>query len=117
MCVCVCMCVMCASNVSADQDQTGLRVSIWLLRGSGVCNVWTTMIPLINYFINALQILLALSTIAIIVTCAPEPITAELTSMTYLKKQVDLYQQWCELDRDFAGSLVPFCAFKLTVVD
>ena len=70
---------MCASNISADQDQTDLRVSTWLLRGSRVCNVtfvWITMMPLINYFINALRIPLALSTIATIVTCAPEPITA-----------------------------------------
>ena len=114
-----CVCV-CASNISAEQDQTDLRVSTWLLLGSRVCNVtfvWTTMIPLINYFINALRIPLALSTIATIVTCAPEPITAELTSMTYLKKQVDLDLQWRELDRDFAGSSVPFCASKLTVVD
>ena len=39
----------------------------------------------------------ALSTIA---TCAPEPITAELTSTTYLKKQADLYLQRRELDWD-----------------
>ena len=26
--------------------------------------------------------------------------------MTYLKKQVDLYLQWCELDRDFTLCLV-----------
>ena len=81
VCLCVCLC-MCSSNISADQDQTDLRVSTWLLRGSRVCNirfVWATMIPLINYFINDLQILLALSTIATIVMCAPEPITAEPT--------------------------------------
>ena len=68
MCVCVCVCVcmyvcICASNISADQDQTDLRVSTWLLLGSRVCDVgfvWTTMTPLINYFINALQILQAL---------------------------------------------------------
>ena len=30
---------------------------------------------------------------------------------------MDLYLQQRELDRDFAGSSVPFCAFKLTVVD
>ena len=103
-----------------DQDQTDLRVSTWLLRGSGVCNVgfvWTTMIPSIIFFINALRILLALSTIATIVTCAPEPITAELTSTTYLKKQADLDLQQRELDRDFAAGSVPFCASKLTVVD
>ena len=52
------------------------------------------MIPLINYFLNALQIPLALSTIATIATFAPEPITAELKPMTYLKKQADLYLQW-----------------------
>ena len=60
---------------------------------------------------------LALSTIATIVTCEPEPITAELTFTTYLKKQVDLYLQRRELDRDFASGSVPFCASKLTVVD
>ena len=72
------------------------------------------MIPSINYFINDLLIP---STIATIVTCTPEPITAELTSTTYLKKQADLYLQRRELDRDFAGISVPFCASKLTVVD
>ena len=74
----LCLC-MCSSNISADQDQTDQSVSIGLLHGSRVCNVafvWTTMISLINYFINALRILLALSTVATIVTCAPEPITA-----------------------------------------
>ena len=59
----------------------------------------------------------ALSTIATIVMCAPEPITAELKPTTYLKKQVDLYLQLRELDRDFASGLVLFCASKLTVVD
>ena len=117
---------MCASDISADQDQTDLRVSIWLLRGSRVCNVafvWTTMIPLINYFRNALRILLALSrahqsqSLHTIAMCAPELITAELTPMTYLKKHADLYLQWCELDRDFASGSVPFYASKLTVVD
>ena len=39
----------------------------------------------------------------IIATCAPEQITAELTSMTYLKKQSDLYLQRCEQDWDFAS--------------
>ena len=121
MCVCVCVCA-CArsSNISADQDQTDLRVSTWLLHGSRVCNVkivWTAIIPLTNYFINALQIPQALSTGATTVTCAPEPITAELTSTTYLKKQADLYLQRRELDRDFASGSVPFCASKLTVVD
>ena len=85
-----------------------------------MCNVgfvWTAMIPLINYFINALQIPGALSTGATTVTCAPEPITAELKPTTYLKKQADLYLQRRELDRDFAGSSVPFCASKLTGVD
>ena len=74
----VCLC-MCCSNISADQDQTELRVSTWLLHGSRVCKVafvWTTMIPLIIYFINALPISLALLTVATTVTCAPEPITA-----------------------------------------
>ena len=47
----------------------------------------------------------------------PEQITADLTSMTYLEKQVDLYLQRHELDWDFAGGPVPFCASKLTVVD
>ena len=111
---------MCASNISTDQDQTDLRVSTWLLRGLKVCNVgfvWTTMIPLLNYLINALPIPLALSTIATIVTCAPEPITTEPTPTRHLKKQADLYLQRCELDWNFAGGLVPFCACKLIVVD
>ena len=79
--VCVSVCV---SNISADQDQTDLRFSTWLLRGLRVCNiafVWTTMIPLINNFRNALWIPLALSTIA---TCTPEPITAELIPRTFI---------------------------------
>ena len=76
LCVCVCMC---GSNISAHQDQTDLRFSAWLLLGSRVWNitfVWTTMIQLINYFINSVPIPLALLTVATIVTCAPEPITA-----------------------------------------
>ena len=97
--VCLSVCLpVCSSNISADQDQTDLRVSTWLLHGSRVCQVgfvWTAMIPLINYFINALQILRALSTGATTVTCA-----------TYLKKQADLYLQRCELDRDFAVCFV-----------
>ena len=75
------------------------------------------MVLLINYFINASQIPLALSTIATIVMCTPEPITAELKSTTYLNKQADLYLQQWELDQDFSGRSVPFCASKLTVVD
>ena len=70
---------MCASNISADQDQTDLRVSTWLPSGSRVCNVglvWTTNILLINYFIIALPIPVALSSIATIARCAPEPVTA-----------------------------------------
>ena len=116
----VCLCVYVWSSISAHQDQSDLRFSTWLLRGSRVCNitfVWTTMTLLINYFINALPIPLALLTVATIATCAPEPITTELTSMTCLKKQVDLYLQQRELERDFAGGSVPFCASKLTVVD
>ena len=126
LCVCVCVCVclsvclcMCASNIPVDQDQTDLRFSPWLLRGSRVCNiafVWT-VISLINYFINALPIPLSLSTIFTIVTYTPEPITAELKPTSYLKKQADLNLQRCELDWDFAGSSVLFCASKLTVVD
>ena len=114
MCVCLCLCVcVCIPQISADQDQTDLRVSTWLLRGARVCDftfVWTAMIPLIN-FINALQIPRAT------VTCAPEPITAELKPTIYLKKQANLYLQRHEVDRDFAGGSVPFCASKLTVVD
>ena len=67
------------------------------------------MIPLINYFINALQIPQAFSTGA--------ELTAELKPMTHLKKQADLYLQRRELDWDFVGGSVPFCASKLTVVD
>ena len=74
---------------------------------------------LINYFINALQIPIALSTIATIATiatCTPEQITAELTSMTNFKKQVDLYLYRRKLDRDFAGGSVLFYASKMTAV-
>ena len=70
-----------------------------------------------TYFRNALRIPRALQTIATIVMCAPESITAEPDSTTHLKKQADLYLQRRELDRDFAGSSVLFCASKLTVVD
>ena len=108
--ICLSVCVStCGSNISAHQDQTDLRFSPWLLRGSRVCNVafvWTTMIPLINYVINALPIPPALLTIATTATCAPEPVTAELDSTTYLKKPADLYL-----------NSVPFCASKLTAVD
>ena len=71
------------------------------------------MIPLINDFINALQIPRALSTGATTVTCAAEPITAELKPTTYLKKQADLYLQRRELDRDFVDGLVLFCSVHL----
>ena len=102
VCVCVCVCVcFCESNISGDQDHTDLRLSTWLLCGSVVCIwafAWTAMIPWINYFINALQIPQALSTGATTVTCAPEPITAEPTATPHLKKQAELYLQWCELD-------------------
>ena len=70
---------MCSSNISADQDQTDLRVSTWQLLGSRVCKVafvWTAMIPLIIYFINAVPILLALLTVATTATYTPEPITS-----------------------------------------
>ena len=49
---------------------------------------------------------LALSTVATIAMCTPEPVTAELKPTTHLKKQAY-----------FAGGLVPFCTSKLTVVD
>ena len=35
VCLSVCVC----SNISADQDQTDLRFSTWLLRGLRVCNI------------------------------------------------------------------------------
>ena len=110
LCLCVCMY---ASNISVDQDQIDLRVSTWLLLGSRVCNVafvWTAMIPLIIYLRNALQIPLALLTIATTVTCTLESITAEPSATPHLKKQVDLYLQRCKLDRDFASGSVPFCS-------
>ena len=48
VCVCVCLSVcVCVPQISADQDQTDLRFSTWLLRGLRVCNVrsvWNTMI-------------------------------------------------------------------------
>ena len=67
---CVCTCVhvcVCSSNISADQAQTDLRFSTWLLRGLRVCNigfVWTTKMLLINVCIHDLRIPLALPTIA-----------------------------------------------------
>ena len=108
----MCVCVW-SSNVSADQDQTYPSVSTWLLLGSRVCAVgfvWTTMILLIIYFINASPNPQALSTGATTVTCAQDPITAELTSTTYLKRKADLDLQQCELDRDLAAGSVPFCS-------
>ena len=84
--------------------------------------VWTAVILLINYYINALQIpehcppeppqsrahqSQSLHTVA---TCAPEPITAELTATPHLKKQADLYlQRWAG---PRFGS-VPFCSVYL----
>ena len=53
----------------------------------------------------------ALSTGAAIATCAPEPVTAELKPTSRFIPVV------CELDQDFAGGSVLFCASKLTVVD
>ena len=99
MCVCVCVCVcvsVYASNISADQDQTDLKLKTWLLHGSRVCDfafVWTASTLLINYFINALQVPRALSIGATTVTCTPEPITAELNVTPHLKQQADLYLQ------------------------
>ena len=107
----VCLC-MCCSNISADQDQTELRVSTWLLHGSRVCKVafvWTTMIPLIIYFINALPISLALLTVATTVTCAPEPITAELKPTTTSR----FIPAAARAGPGFCGGLVPFCSMHL----
>ena len=115
LCLSVCVRVY-SANISADQDQSDLRVSTWLLRGSRVCDfafVWTAMMPLINYFINALPIPQAFTTGATTVTCTPEPITAEPTVTPHLKKQADLYLQWRQLDRDSAGSSVLFHSVHL----
>ena len=68
-----------------------------------------------SHKITKKKIPLALSTITTIVMCVPELITAELTSTTYLRKQADLYLQRLELDRDFAGGSVLFCASELSV--
>ena len=115
-CVCVCVCVP-----QISLNQTDLRVSTWLMCGSRVCEVafvWTTMIPLLNYFINALQIPLALLTIATIVMCTPETITAEPTSTTHQENKW-IYTcsaaGWTGICRGFSPIL--FCASKLTVVD
>ena len=78
---------MCASNISADQDQTDLSVQ------RRICLDYNDTVKKLFHK-------------------TPEPITAELTSMTFLKKQADLY-----LQPTFAGDSVPFCASKLTVVD
>ena len=113
----LCLCV-CSSNISADQDQTDLRVSTWLLFGSRVCNipfVWTAMIPLIIYFINALQIPLALLTVATTATCAPEPITAELkptTTSRFIPAAARAGLGFC-----WRFDPVLFCTSKLTAVD
>ena len=72
LCLSVCLSV-CSSNISVDQDQTDLRLTTLLLRGLRMCDVaffWTAMVPLINYFINALPMLLALSTVATVATVA-----------------------------------------------
>ena len=71
-----CVTVFCFSVANLRR---ALHDYTWLLLGSRVCHVafvWTAMIPLIIYFINAFPIPLALLTIATTVTCAPEPITA-----------------------------------------
>ena len=116
LCVFVCVCV-CASNISADQDQTNLRLSTWLLRVSRVCDfafVWTAMIPLVNYFINALQIPLALLTIATTVMCAPEPTATPPTLETsrFIPAAARAGPGFC---RRFGPFL--FFASKPTVVD
>ena len=49
--------------------------------------------------------------------CAPEPITAESTPTTHLRKQADLYLQQRKTDWDFVGGSVLFCGSKLTAVD
>ena len=107
---------MCSSHISAGQ--TDLRVSTWLLLGSRVCKVafvWTAMIPLIIYFINDLPILLALLMIATTVTCAPEPITAELKPTTTSGFRPAAARAGPGFCRRFGPVL--FCASKLTVVD
>ena len=61
-----------------------------------VCNVafvWTIMIPLINYFRNALQIPLALLTIATIVTCTPEPHAHQSQSLQSPTPRLTLRQE------------------------
>ena len=112
MSVCVCMC---GSNISADQDQTDLKFSTWLLLGSRVCNiafVSTTIIPLINYFRNASRIPLALLTIANIVTCTPKPITAHHSHVRTRAPESSLPRHTLTY-QDFAGGSVPFCTSKL----
>ena len=117
LCVCVSVCLcMYSSNISADQDQTDLRVSTWLLHGSRVCHVafvWTAMILLIIYFINALPIQLALLTVATTVTCAPDQCRAQ----THDNKRI--YTCAARAGLGFCRRFGPvlFCASELTVVD
>ena len=116
LCVCVCVCVCACVRVCVCIPQISL-----CLRVCDFAFVWAAMIPLINYFIDALQIPRALSIEATTVTCTPEPITAHLSHVhtranhcrAHLKKQVDLYLQWRELDWDFASGYVPFCSVHL----
>ena len=112
--VCVCL-----SNISAAQDRTDLRLTTWLLCISRMCNFaffWTAMTPVINYFINALQIRSIVR--ATSVTCAPEPITAEPTATPQLKKQsyTCSYVSWTGILSVVQSRSVLFGASKLTVV-
>ena len=105
-------------DLCGSGSETDLRVSTWLLLGSRVCNVvfvWTAMIRLINYFINALPVPLTLLTGATTVTCAPEPITAELqptTASRFIHAAAQAGPGFCQW---FSPALL--CASKLTAVD
>ena len=95
LCVCVCVCI-CCPQISLWIRIRLTWVSTWLLLGLRMCDVgfvWTAMILLMNYFINALQILWALSTGATTVTWAPEPMTAHRSQNLWSKDRTDRHIQ------------------------
>ena len=120
LCLCVCLsvyvCLKYLCRTGSDWSESFSMAAAWF-KGvqRRICLDYNDTIN--KLFHKCFTNLLALSKISTIATCAPEPITAELKPTTYLKKQADLYLHCCELDRDFAGGSVPFCASKLTVVD
>ena len=98
LCVCVCVCV-CVPQIS---------------RGSRVCDICLDCSEIVNKlfhkcFTNSASIVHQ-GHHSYMCTRANH---CRAQATTYLTKQADLYLQQRELDRDFAGSSVPFCSVHL----